>query len=64
MAEGLKTCPFCGGEPTIWHTPTLGSGFYGRENPEPYSIRCCVITRDYESKEKITEFWNRRIDSD
>ena len=59
-SDGLKPCPFCGGEPVLRHP--LVSGGYGIECDTCraniyYSAECL-------GKEVVIEAWNRRAKDD
>lgn len=59
--EGLKPCPFCGGDAEF-----TNGGYWGREL---FKVRCnhkdkCVIlpeTGAYFIKQQAAEAWNRRV---
>ena len=60
MKYKIKACPFCGGKPKVYSTPTTGmfKGFA--------QIGCdrCNVTQigtQYESVKKAAEAWNRRV---
>lgn len=60
----LKPCPFCGGKGTICATPWD----FGEKRPEEnhrFIVECseCLAqTDEYETRERVVEAWNRRVE--
>lgn len=49
---GLRSCPFCGREPSMLIVDTMH-----------YRIRCewCGVMTDADTRENVIEVWNRRV---
>lgn len=68
--DGLKQCPFCGGEPKLMVCDGSGSYyadigtavFYGREMTHKLirCSKCGVRTKAYLTDKRLLKGWNRR----
>lgn len=53
----LKSCPCCGGEASLVHTPyPINNGVY-----YVYCKECLIRTRPRRNKDTVIETWNRRV---
>lgn len=62
--EGIKPCPFCGGESTVFDSTSKRYLVPDREKPVSFAgCAACGVVIARGSKEMAIEAWNRRNDS-
>lgn len=54
MTDKIKSCPFCGGEATIYGSKT-GYGVMCKDKPF-----CAILPAGFSTKERAIEVWNTR----
>lgn len=59
MKEKIKPCPFCGGKPKVYSTPTTGM-FEGFAQIGCERCNVTQIGTQYRNVKEATEAWNRR----
>lgn len=59
MKEKIKPCPFCGGKPKVYSTPTTGI-FQGFAQIGCDKCNVTQIGTQYRSVKEAAEAWNRR----
>lgn len=62
MTNELKSCPFCGGKPTININKTKYCQFHG-DPSQDFTIFCCVVSITKSSKEDCRIAWNSRSET-